>query len=55
MKRRLMVFARQQNLDHWAIEIRAGSELHLAIGRFFDEVIYSVAMGHESRTAAHTA
>ncbi|MBL8230621.1 MAG: hypothetical protein JNL98_19170 [Bryobacterales bacterium] len=55
MKRRLMLFAHDQTLDHSAIEIRAENELHLAIDQFFDEVIYSIAKGHESRTRAQAA
>lgn len=46
LKRRLMGFAREQNLDQSALEIHAENELHQAIDQFFDEVIYSVAKGY---------
>lgn len=46
LKRRLMNFAREQNLDQTALEIHAENELHHAIDQFFDEVIYSVAKGY---------
>jgi hypothetical protein len=55
MKRRLMFFAQEQNLDHSPIEIHAENELHMAVERFFDEVIYSVARGYESRAASSAA
>lgn len=46
LKRRLMGFAREQNLDQTALEIHAENELHQAMDQFFDEVIYSVAKGY---------
>ena len=41
--------------DHSPIEIHAENELHMAVERFFDEVIYSVARGYESRAASSAA
>lgn len=46
LERRILNFAREQKLDHTALEIHAEAELHYAIDGFFDEVIYALVKGY---------
>jgi hypothetical protein len=46
LKRRIMYFARDLNMDQTAIELYRENELLMAIEFFFDEAIYNVAIGY---------
>ncbi len=46
LKRRIMFFARDLNLDQTAVELYRENELLMAIEFFFDEAIYNVAFGY---------